>query len=262
MNTSRGRWVVVGLVVVVAAAIPMGRHSAAGPREPAFEVHVTSGLLSLRASGAQLADVLMAVGRQAHLKIVLPGAIDSLVTDEFVNMPLDEAVRRLTRWHSVVLVYGGPHEAAADAMLAEVWVTSAPSGRAADDNNSGARSDGFKGSTGVQAGPANIRREHEPNSRPPELTMALRFGPSDSRTQIIDALVRDRGKYAAIGILRDAATRDPNPRIRRGAIQVLASLNSPEAVEAVQATLHDEHPGVRGEAETALRRLRQAQAAD
>jgi HEAT repeats len=262
MNTSCRRWAVVGLVVVVAAAIPMDPHSAAGPRETAFEVRVTSGLLSLRASGAQLADVLMAVGRQANLKIVLRGAIDSLVTDEFANMPLDKAVRRLTRWHSVVLVYGGPRDEAADAKLAEVWVTSAPSGRAADDNNGGAGSDGFKGSTGVQARPANILREQEPDSRPPGLTMALRFGPSDSRTQIINALVRERGKYAVIDILREAATRDPNPRIRRGAIQVLASLNSPEAVEAVQATLHDEHPGVRGEAETALRRLRQAQAAD
>jgi hypothetical protein len=204
--------------------------------------------------------VLMAVGHQAHLKIVLRGAIDSVVTDEFVNLPLDEAVRRLTRWHSVVLVYGGPRDEAADAKLAEVWVRSAPSGRA--DSNGGTGSDGFKESTGVQARPVNIRPEQEPDLRPPELTTALRFGPSNSLTQIINALVRERGEYAVIAILREAATRDPNPRIRRGAIQVLASLNSREAVEAVQATLHDEHPGVRGEAETALRRLRQAQPAD
>jgi hypothetical protein len=196
------------------------------------------------------------------LKVVLPGAIHSLVTDEFVNLPVDEAVRRLTRWHSVVLVYGGPHDEAANARLAEVWVTSAPSDRAADDSNGGARSEPFERSTEAQARPVNIRREQEPGLRPPELTTALRFGPSDSRIQIIDTLVRERGEYAVVGILRDAATRDPNPRIRRGAIQVLASLKSPEAVEAVQATLHDEHPGVRGEAETALRRLRQTRVAD
>jgi HEAT repeats len=263
MNASRRRWAFVGLVVVVAAAHPLGSGLAAGPREPTLEVRVTSGLLSVRASGAPLADVLLAIGREAHLRIVLPGAIDSLVTDEFVNMSLDEAVRRLTRWHSVVLVYGGPRDEAADPLLAEVWVTSAPSNRVADDRSAG--SDQFKESTQVQrqeTRPGTIRPEQEPDSRPPGLTIALKFGASNSRTQLVEALVREQGEPAAVQILREAATRDPDPRIRRGAIQVLASLNSPDAVDAVQATLRDLHSGVRYEAEMALRRLSRARSDD
>jgi len=74
--------------------------------------------------------------------------------------------------------------------------------------------------------------------------------------------VQERGDYAVVQILRQAATRDPNPLLRRGAIQALMSLKSPDAIEAIQASVQDEHPGVRGEAETALRRLRRAQVTD
>jgi hypothetical protein len=255
MKAVRSSWAAVALITAFAAT-----GWAAGLPEAALDVRVTSGRLSVRASAAPLADVLQAVGRAAHLNIVVHGGIDNVVNDEFFSLPLDDAVRRLTRWYSVVLIYRGQHDDPTNATLAEVWVTGARSNRAAEHGGMGA--EGMVRSTELATRPASSPREHEPDLRPPGLTMALRSGPSDSRTQIINALVQERGEYAVIQILRQAATRDANPRIRRGAIQVLMSLKSPDAIEAIQASVHDEHPGVRGEAETALRRLRRAQMTD
>jgi hypothetical protein len=178
------------------------------------------------------------------------------VTDVFANLAVDQGVRRLSRWNSMVLIYEGSSEQPSGAILTELWVSGSPSGTPIRNATGVGNSDGPKLVSAEATWTPAIRRQQEPDLRPPGLTNAIRFGPSDSRSQIVQALVRERGEYAVVGILREAATQDPDPRIRRGAIQILASLNDPSAVDAVQATLHDPHSGVRYEAEMALRRLR------
>jgi HEAT repeat protein len=92
--------------------------------------------------------------------------------------------------------------------------------------------------------------------------MALKHVNPETRRETIEALVRERGANAVVDALRETATRDPAPAVKRAAIQVLASMNSPGAGEAVRAALGDPHPGVRWEAQKALAQQSRARASE
>src|SRR5207249_3997017 len=99
-------------------------------------------------------------------------------------------------------------------------------------------------------------------SSTPDLTIALTHVNPETRGQKIEALMREQGAYAVVAALREAATRDPAPGVRRAAIQVLAAMNGPSAGDAVRATLGDPHPGVRWEALRALAQQSRARASE
>lgn len=280
--TSRAVFAVVSLVMGSSGA------GAAGPIAPppiqGLEVTVTSSNVSLMARETPLADVLRAIGQQAGVKIVLHSDFNTPVTATLANVPLDEAIRRLSRWHSVVLIYDSSARGPDDAVLREVWVTSAPADRrgAGPGTNRGTSPGATQSEAGRRQGRdlpvTDDRQQVSPVSNPQlattlkpspasnpssrvidsQLAMALKRGASDNGTGLIDALVRERGVEGAVNILRETATRDPNQGVRRGAIRVLASWGSSDAVEAIRAMLLDALPDVRSEAHTALRRLGQA----
>jgi hypothetical protein len=106
---------------------------AAQPRREILDVTVRSSRVTLNARGAALADVLAAIGRQAGVKVVLRDALTTLVTATLVNVPLEEAFRRLGRWHSIVFIYARPPEGRDRPALSELWVSSP------DPHASGAR---------------------------------------------------------------------------------------------------------------------------
>jgi HEAT repeat protein len=243
-------------VIVINGSVDTGVAFQAAQKTPSprFDVHLSAGRLSLRSDGAPLGEVIEAIGHRAQLKITLRGTVDTPLTEEFKDIPLDDAFRRLSRWHSIVLIYDSSARPGDPPLLREVWVTHS------DLDSRNAKSE----ATDVQTG--NIQREQRP-PKPnyvvapdlPEsrLALQLRRGSPESRRHVLDALVRERGRPAVLEMLREAATRDPDPRVRRGAIQALGSFNSADALEVVRATLHDPHPGVRYEAD---RTLRQGQA--
>jgi hypothetical protein len=229
---------------------------AAQPRGQVLDVTVDASRVSLVAREAPLGDVLAAIGRQAGVKVVLRDALSTSVTATLVNVPLEEAIQRLTRWHSIVMIYDRSTRAEGSA-LSEVWVKSpypaAP------------------GLSAVPAGPVAAAPAREeptktgPQTEPERWAQALLAskdtGPEIQRQQL-EALVLAHGEPAIVAALRQVATRDPAPRARRAAIQVLGSMGSLDAIEAIRATLADAHPGVRSEAQTALRRQRRARAGD
>jgi HEAT repeats len=256
-RAARAVFVVVLLVIGSAVGTAASVAFAAQPKGPVLDVTVTSSRISLTARETPLADVLAAIGRQAGVKMVLRGDLNTSVTETLVNLPVGDAIQRLSRWHSVVLIYDRSIDSVDGPVLTEVWVTSSSS-RPWSTNPDSTKPE----ARGIQSNQATDGRQQASQARNPELTIALKHGASESRKQIIEALVRERGGYAVVEILREAATRDPDPRVRRGAIQVLASLDSPDAVDAVRATLRDAHPGVRYEADMALRRQRRARSSD
>jgi HEAT repeat protein len=249
-----------------------------------LEVTATPSHVSLTAREAPLADVLKAIGQQAGVKIVLYRDFNTPVTATLANVPLDEAIQRLSRWHSVVLIYDPSARRPDDAALKEVWVMSAPAEprSSSPGTNRGVSPGVAQSEAGRRQGrglPATDGREQAPpvgspqlatspepppasnlrsQGSDPPLALALKRELSDSGTQVIDTLVRRWGADGAVKILREAATRDPDDEIRRGAIKALASLGSRNAVEAIRGTLRDPHAGVRKDAIEALRQMGQS----
>lgn len=267
-----GSWTVRAVFAVVALLMDGSDAGAAGPTtfppDQVLEVTATPSHVSLTARETPLADVLKAIGQQAGVKIVLRSELNTPVTATLDNMPLDEAIRRLSRWHSVVLIYDPSAGGADDAALKEVWVMSAPADPRGRGGNPGAvPSEDARRQGNVQAPPvARLATPPEPppaNNPPSQgsdtpLAAALRRGLTDSGTQAIDTLVRKWGADGAVKILGEAATRDPDDEIRRGAIKALVSLGSRDAVEAIRGTLRDPHAGVRRDAIMALRQFGQS----
>jgi HEAT repeat protein len=268
LTTSRGvpgacfmspRRTTAALCAVVSLAIVGGARAAsagaigAQPTSQILDVTVTSSRVSLTAREMPLGDVLKEIGRQARVKMVLRDDLNTSVTETLANVPVDEAVRRLSRWHSVVLIYDRTIDRPDDVMLTEVWVSNSPSGALRTDS---AKQTGM-GSQRSQAA-AIDRRNAVSQVGNPQLAMALKQATSENGTKIIETLLRERAVPLDVKSLRRAAMGDPDPEVRRGAIKVLASLGSPNAVEAIRGTLLDPHSGVRSEANAALRRLGQA----
>jgi hypothetical protein len=281
-----GSWMIRAVFAVVALLVYASDAGAAGPTASppgqVLEVTATTSHVSLTARETPLADVLRAIGQQAGVKIVLRSELNTPVTATLDNVPLDEAIRRLSRWHSVVLIYDPSARGADDPALKEVWVMSAPPDprSISPGTNRRASSDTVQSDDARRLGrglPATDGREPAPPvaqlATPPEpppannppsqgsdtpLAAGLRRELTDSGTQVIDTLVRKWGADGAVKILREAATRDPDDEIRRGAIKALASLGSRDAVEAIRGTLRDPHAGVRKDAIAALRQFGQS----
>jgi HEAT repeat protein len=235
-------WAATLLVASVASAAPESpRTTGATLNARGAEVIVQSGWLSVRVHQTRLEEVLKAVAREAGLEIALYGAFDAPVTETFANLPLDEGIRRLCRGHSIVMVYDGPAGGEPGSALSKVGVLSSSSDPRVADR---AIQDVQRNAGHAEAG--------APLPRPPDLTLALRLGPPDSRTKIIDALVAEQGVDAVVRILREAATRDPDFQIRRSATEALGSMVGPDALEAIRAALNDRSATVRSAANLAL----------
>lgn len=245
MPASCAIWAATLLVASVASAAPESpRTPGATLNARGAEVIVQSGRLSVRVHQTRLEEVLEAVAREAGLEIVLKGTFDTPVTATFTDLPLDEGIRRLCRGQWIVMIYDGPPGEEPGSGLSKVSVTSAFSDpRVANPTTRANRA--------TQGAHDTARSALLP--RPENLTVALRMGPADSRTKIIGALVDERGLDAVVQILGDAATRDPDLRIRQSAIQALGSMASPGALEAIRAVLNDPNASVRSAANLALK---------
>lgn len=251
MNKQIALYAGVALVIAGTVAAPSSVVLEAQQASRGVKVVVVASRISLTAHDAPLADVLTAIGREAGITVVLKGDVASPVTETVVNAPLDEVVRRLTRGHSVVLVYDSAPDRPDAVVLTEVRVRGVASDRVtvASQNRRETTAPSY---SRHQLLLRSVRHELS-ESRRPELTAALRGAAPGNATKIVETLL-ERGA-PVVKILRTTAMTDPDREVRRGAIRVLASLESHDAVEAVRATTGDADPMVRSEAITALRRL-------
>ena len=233
----------------------------APPSGPTLSVTVTSSRLNLTARDARLGDVLLAIGQQSGVKLVLGGSLDTPITETLVNVPLDVAIQRLSRWHAVVLIYEGPDRSVGAPALIEAWVTG-PHPSISTPMPAAAGPAHRDPTPNTRAATAAAPRLSEESERWTRTLIAFKDANAETRTQQIDDLVKAHGEQAIVAALREVATRDPAPRARRSAVRVLASIEGPGARAALEATLNDSNPGVRSEARAALRRQGRAHASD
>ena len=275
--------VVGSMVVVIVAGVQFSVVSAATGAVIGRPLHVAfeSGRLTVRAEGVRLADVLQAIGREAHLKVLLRGSVEAIVSDDFADVSLEEGIRRLTRSQSVVMIYDSVdvREPATVKMwsLTEVWLVNRSLTKESSETTAG---ETRRSADLVPAGPGGV-------------TEALNAVNRETRRESLNALTRDQNEYTVVGSLREAATTDasslvryraiqtlesmnspyaldalrgivnslrenalanPDVRARREAVQSLAGINSVEASDALREALNDRHPGVAAEARKALTR--------
>jgi hypothetical protein len=271
--------ILCGLVVlVVRTAVASGdaRAATADAKGPVVEVSVESGRLSVRAHEAPLAEVLRAVGRHAGVTMVLSGDLDTPVTETLTDVPVEEGIRRLSRWHSIVLIYGEPTGGVGeDVGLTEVWVVGVAGGlvgaghRPSDVRGGDARAGAprqlssarnVESQERVDDGQDVVAREravwaqvHEQgiSAIADTLRAVATTDPSPRvRRAALMALTREPGVYG-VKELREAVTTDPAPLVRRTAIWALASMRSAEAGDALRTVLNDPDPNIRAAATAA-----------
>ena len=129
-RTGHGRLLPLGLslclgVVAPAAAeqTPRAEATVGGAAAAAVEVRIDDGLLTLRAEGAPLAEVLRAVGAAGAFRVVLRGTFAAPVRDSFTGQPVERAVRRLAGGHVLVILYGeAPAPGRGGRAIAEIRV--------------------------------------------------------------------------------------------------------------------------------------------
>jgi hypothetical protein len=143
-----------------------------------------------------------------------------LVTAAFDDLSLERALRRLVRDHELMLIYGGPADAAGEASLLEVAVFAAPPSRRVAD----------------RLGPAAVAQRAALLG---EINRLARGG-------------QDGGGTPRLAELLGAA---PDPSVRAHAARMLGQVGGAAASAALAAALADQAPGVRVQVASSLRRL-------
>lgn len=207
-----------------------------------IEVRIDSGLLTLHAENASLAEVLTEVGKQAGLEIFLEDDLDVSVTNSFSNEPLPQAIARLLGDITFVMVYGSAQQDERPPPLIALRVYGDSAGQAAPVDADELDTD--------QSVEANIARR----------AVALGLGPtSDDDSGLYDDLaghkddervhamqwLGDLGDDAAINALGRFLALDHQPAIRGEAALALGNIGGEAASKALELGLGDEDPDVR-----------------
>ncbi|MGH7268206.1 MAG: hypothetical protein ACREMB_25590, partial [Candidatus Rokuibacteriota bacterium] len=119
-------WIRTTLTLAGAVVAVIGADARPAPAQqvpsPAVEVTVRDGRVSLDVRATPLGDVLRLIGERAGVRMNVDGNFATPVTRAFADVPLESAIRRLARGHSLSFAYAAPAEHGARPRLAEVWV--------------------------------------------------------------------------------------------------------------------------------------------
>jgi HEAT repeats len=262
----KARWVLIpSVLVVLAVCTPIAE---AG--DPVLEVSVESGRLSVRAQEAPLSRVLEAIGSHAGFKVVLTGDLDTPVTETLIDVPVEEGLRSLTRWDSVVLIYGEASGEDETVRLTELWVVGAAGAlptRQLSGVRGGERQAGAPPSLSrpvaadrsehrdAVARARDLLAEVREQGVPANVDLLRAVAKTDQsplvRRAAIMALAREPG-VLGVGELQQVATVDPSLPVRNAAIWALASIKSAEAGGALRVMLNDPDGAIRATAHSAL----------
>jgi hypothetical protein len=237
---------------------------AGGPSAPEIEALITGDLLTLRADGAPLAEVLRAIGEAGDFEVALRGAFATPVRASFADRPLEDAIRELLAGHSVILVRADPDPASGAVALAEVRAIENPA--AASSNEAGAEEPLAVAAEAVKDDAAEDDAGEEPLDReafrlanlgkPPPTREDILFELDDPDQAARVAAVPKVGSLApgiALEVLSGVFTEEDDPLVRSRAVAALTRLEGPGARGLLrERALADDDPELRMQALNAL----------
>ena len=195
--------------------------------ESAIQLSIHGGLLSLNVRDAALADLLRLIGDQASLRVTIQGTVNTIVTDSFTGLSLEEGIKRLGRGNGLVLIYAPAGGASGTDGLTDVWVYEATPGN---------REQIHAAATKQVPAPANAPVDRA--------SQALGQSERSDRIRAVRELARQKNQTAA-ATLAQILAQDADPLVRAQAASALAKVGGAEAADALANALKDDDPFVR-----------------
>ena len=220
----------LGLALLLTNADPAPSPSTAA----ALVVEAHGDRLTVRAREVSLRLILERIGEIARIKVQVDAPAEERITVEFEDVPLEDALRRLLRHRSVVLIYetvAGP----------PVTVRVVPSASFTDSPSLGG-----SGATETTAGGDDETRPPEVAGGEPIDPGAVALARARGAVDAIEAEIRalpGRGESLNVHRLLDRLT-DPEPSVRLTALQWLVT-RAEARVTALASALKDSDAGVR-----------------
>jgi hypothetical protein len=235
---------------LIAAWCAVAAPSEAAP-PPLLRVDVgDGGFVSIDVRDARIEDLLREIARQTGLELVSTEPLDERVTLTLDHVTLPQALDRLLRNRSYLLVHGGPARGTDNALRNRLWIlangVANPHVTAEVDRAPLPASDPLgriDALSAVAAGDGALLAA--------ELTtVALGDADAVAREEAVHALGRLQGDPSARTLAH--ALHDPEPAVRRAAITALADARDVRALRVLAPVLSDADSSVREEAVYAL----------
>ena len=269
---------------------PGSPNSEGGLATAIVEARIDGGLLTLRADGAPLADVLRAIGKAGAFPVVIRGELAAPVSASFTDHPLEGALRELVSTHALIVMRKEPSAPAfaeirviENRAAAGVEDVEVPQDVADEGAHGGEADDGppldrasFREAQAGMPPPtrddllfelddadqaARVAAVPKVGSLPPREAVEMIsyvFANDDDttvRSRAVAALTRFEGPGAR-ALLRERALGDDDPGLRMQALNALAASRGERAINVIAAALRqDSEPKVRMSAIRALGRV-------
>ena len=219
---------VIGLLLLPDAV------AATADRPRGFEISVEGSLLTVAVENVPLEDVLRRIGREAGFPTIIHGNLQAPVDMSFVDLPLEEGVRRLAGEHSVAILFkgekgDGKNEASEE--IAKLWVFE------------GEGVDRLGGAPAASPVPGDFS-DHAAQDPAEVLLQDLGYPGGISGFDVVQQVGRFNDE-TAVGILEHVLRDDEMGEVRGLAIDELREIGSDAAVQAMATGLGDNDVQIR-----------------
>ncbi len=196
-----------------------------------IEVQVRNGLVSLNVRDAPVAEVIRKIGEEAGFETVVLGPLDHQITRSLTEMPVYDAVRRLARETTFIMIHARSKSDAEAAPIKEVRLYRSTLGQPPPDHVTTVK-----------------------DAVDPEVLAGLSADDARARIRAVQKLGRT-GEESAVAVLEQVIRKDDDPLVRGQAAAALGKIGSERAVPALEAALGDPVQSVRIQAVRGLGRI-------